>query len=70
MSTAPIIHIPGLEVKMNLRSIYRDKIQHFQDLWASHHRCLESGNESHTDMVFICPQDKKYLRVSSGMSLL
>ena len=68
MSTAPRIEIPGLDIKTNLR--YRDKIQHFQDLWASHHRCLESGNGSHTDMVFICPQDKKYIRVSSGMSLL
>ena len=66
MSTAPRIHIPGLDIMMNLR--YEDKIQHFQDLRASHYHCLDSG--SHTDMVFICPQDKKYIRVSSGMSLL
>ena len=60
MSTAPRIQIPGLDIKMNLG--YQDRIQHFQDLWGSHYQCLESG--SHTDMVFICPQDKKYIRVS------
>ena len=65
MSTAPRIQIPGLDIKMNLG--YQDKIQHFQDLWASNFHCLESG--SHTDMVFICPQDKKCIRVSVYQSM-
>ena len=60
MSSWAGINIPGLDIRNNLR--YRDKIQHFQEMMGSHFQYLQTG--THTDMVFLCPQDKECVRVS------
>ena len=60
MSSTPSIHVPGLDIKINLG--VPDKLQYFRHITGSHIRCLESG--IHTDMVLTCPQEKVFIRVS------
>ena len=60
-STTPSVEIPGLNIRMNLR--YPDKLQHFQEMMGSHYHCL-SVTGAHTDMVLVCPEEYKSVRVS------